>query len=548
MLLAEDVPLTLDEAPTFALSPDGTTLAFVGGSGTGRQLYVRRLDSPAVTAIAGTQGASSPFFSPDGQWIAFVSSESLKKVRVSGGSPPVRLTAATDRGGVWLDDDTIVYSLSRVSTLFRVSAAGGEATPLTKATDGSTEIHRLPTWIPERRALLFSGRTAGDGTLFIGAIDLQTRNQSTVLTGAYHPVYCAPGRLLFMREGSLFSAAFDVDRLTITGPETRVVDSLRTTPDALAAQYAASSAVLLYQPGTAGANADRSLIVWRDAKGQEQPLMSEIDTYRDLRFSPDGKRLAYAVLPLGIGTDLWVLDRARGFKSRLAYEAKFAEWWPVWSTDGRSIAYSEAETGIRLMNADGSGEKQTLSVNTQQWQVPGSFSPDGKLLAYEELHRETAGDIWIVPLAPKGQPQVFLKTPFSEGLPMFSPNGRWIAYLSNESGSFEIYVRPYPGPGPKHQVSGDQSFDLHYWSADGTKLFYRSGDGRRMMSVPVRTDGTEFESGKPSVLFELDPDQYPDMGFWGSFAAAPDGSGFALVKLVERETAARNHLMMKIDW
>jgi Tol biopolymer transport system component len=548
ILLAEAVPLTLDEAPTFALSSDGATLAFVGGSGTARQLYVRRLDSPAVTAIAGTQGASSPFFSPDGQWIAFVSSESLKKVRVSGSSPAVRLTAATDRGGVWLDDDTIVYSLGRSSTLFRVPAAGGEAVPLTKATAGSSGAHRFPTWIPERRALLFTGRDSGNGGMFIGSFDLQTGNQTTVLTGAYHPVYCAPGRLLFVRDSSLFSAPFDVDRLTVTGAETRMVDSLRAFPEVMAAQYAASAALLLYQPGTAIADVDRAVVVWRDIGGQERTLLPDPDTYRDLRLSPDGKRMAYSVLPRGLGTDLWVFDRARGLRTRLTYESKAAEWWPAWSPDGRSVAYSDTESGIKMMTGDGSGEKQTLTANAQQWQVPGSFSPDGKLLAYQELHRETAGDIWILPLAPKGPPEVFLKTPFSEGLPMFSPNGRWIAYTSNESGSFEIYVRPYPGPGPKHQVSGDQTFDVHYWSADGTRLFYRSGDGRRMMSVPVQTGGAEFESGKPSVLFELDPEQYPDMSFWGSFAAAPDGSGFALVKLVEREAAARNYLMMKIDW
>ena len=131
---------------------------------------------------------------------------------------------------------------------------------------------------------------------------------------------------------------------------------------------------------------------------------------------------------------------------------------------------------------------------------------------------------------------------------MFSPTGRWIAYTSNESGSFEIYVRPFPGPGARHQISGDQTFDVHYWSADGTKLFYRSGDGRRMMSVPVRSEGAEFEFGKATVLFELDPVLYPDMQFWGSFAAAPDGTGFALVKRDQPQSAVSTYLMLKLDW
>jgi serine/threonine-protein kinase len=546
MLLAEDVPLALQEAPAFAMSPDGTTLAFVGGDGSSRQLYVRRLDEPTATAIAGTVGASSPFFSPDGRWIAFVAAESLKKVRTTGGGLPERLTSATDRGGVWLNDDTIVYALNRASPLFRIPAAGGEASPLTSAKPGAT--HRFPTALPERRALLFTARNAGESVPYIAAFDLQTGNQTTLIENAYHAVYGPPGRVLFMREGALYRAALDDERLTIAGPETRVLESLRGTADAMAGQYAASGPVLVYQAGKPGGALDRGIVVWRSVTGQEQPLIPEVDTYRDLQFSPNGRRLAYSVLPPGRPTDLWVFDRSRGLKTRLTYDEKVGEWWPVWSPDGRSLAYSATESGIKLMAGDGSGEKPTLTTNTQQWQVPGSFSPDGRLLAYHELHRETAGDIWVAALGTNDPPKAFLRTPFYEGLPMFSPNGRWIAYTSNESGAYEIYVRPYPGPGPKHQISGDQTFDVHYWSADGTKLFYRSGDGRRMMSVPVQTDGTEFEFGKPSVLFELDPALYPDLQFWGSFAAAPDGSGFAIVKRTERETAVRTYLMLTLDW
>jgi serine/threonine-protein kinase len=546
MLLAEDVPLALEEAPAFALSPDGTTLAFVGGDGNSRQLYVRRLDAPTATALAGTTGASSPFFSPDGEWIAFVAAESLKKVRTAGGGLPVRLTSATDRGGAWLEDDTIVYALNRASPLFRIPAAGGEASSFTRATAGAT--HRFPTAVPERRALLFTVREPGENVPSIAALDLQSGAQTTLIENAYHPVYCRPGRVLFMRDGALYSAALDVEGLAIAGPERRLLEALRGLPDAMAGQYTAAGSALVYQPGQPGVSLDRGVVVWRSASGQEQPLIAEVDTYRDLQFSPDGRRLAYSLLAPGRPTDLWVFDRSRGLKTRLTYDEKVGEWWPTWSPDGRSLAYSATESGIKLMPSDGSGERPTLTTNTQQWQVPGSFSPDGRLLAYHELHRETAGDIWVAAIGTNDPPQAFLRTPFYEGLPMFSPNGRWIAYTSNESGAFEIYVRPYPGPGAKHQISGDQTFDVHYWSADGTKLFYRSGDGRRMMSVPVQTDVTEFEFGKPSVLFELDPALYPDMQFWGSFAAAPDGSGFAIIKRTEPETAVRTYLMLTIDW
>ena len=545
MHLAVDVPLALEEAPAFALSRDAAMLAFVGGSSSSRKLYVRRLDAAVATPVAGTDGASSPFFSPDGQWLAFVSNDSLKKVRISGGGPPIRLAIATDRGGVWTDDDTIIYVQARAGGLFQIPADGGTPRELTRA-DATAASHRFPTLVREKPAVLFTGRGHTQSAPVIFALDLKTGTQTTVLAGAYHPVYWEPGRLLFMRDSVLFSAPFDVGRLTITGPEVKVTDALRSIPDVMSAQFTATSKILLYQPGAVAH--DASVIVWRGTDGREQPFLTDPDTYRDPRFSPDGRRLAYSVLPPGAGTDLWVFDRTRGLKTRLTYEASIPEWWPAWTPDGSAIAYSDNENGIRLIRADGSGDRQVLTQNTQQWQVPMSFSPGAKHLAYTELNRETHGDIWVLPLAPKGEPQPFVKTPFHEHFPMFSPNGRWIAYGSNESGTFEVYVRPFPGPGPKYQISGDQSFDVHEWTADGTKLFYRSGDGRRMMSVPVRTDRTEFEFGKPSVLFELDPEQYPEMQFWGSFSAAPDGSGFALVKRLQPDSSARTHLMVMLDW
>ena len=560
MYVGEGVSLALEEAPAFALSRDGSTLAFVGGTGNSRKLYTRRLDALALTAIAGTEGASSPFFSPDGQWLAFISNESLKKVPTSGVSPAIRLTTATDRGGVWLDDDTIIYAPDRAGPLFRISASGGQPTRVTQVGNQLPTAHRFPTWLPERPAVLFTARDEIDAIPLILAVDLNTGVQTTIMTGAYHPIYVAPGRLLFMRNSSLYSTGFDVDRLRVNGPEIRITDALRASIEVMAGQFAASGATLLYQPGTLSTALDLAEVVWRDMMGKERPLLSEPATYRDLRFSPDGTRLAYAMLPGRAATDLWVFDRIRNLKTRLTYEAAVAEWWPVWTPDGRSIAYSEewrerGQHGIRMIRADGSGDRETVTDTSQSadqdkqgWQLPMSFSRDAKYLLYQDLQRDTAADIWILPFAPRGQPQTFLKTPFYEGLPTFSPNGRWIAYVSNESGNFEIYVRPFPGPGPKHQISGNQTFDLHFWSNDGKKLFYRSGDGTRMMSVSVRTDGPVFEFEKPEVLFELNAERYPDLSFWGSFAAAPDGSGFALVKLIKPDSGARSNLMLMTDW
>jgi Tol biopolymer transport system component len=355
------------------------------------------------------------------------------------------------------------------------------------------------------------------------------------------------GELMFVRNGTIFLAPFDVDRLRTSGEEKRVLSGVHVT-SGHAAQFAIGGTRLLYVAGGASDADDRSIVVWRSLSGDERVLLSEPGTYRDLRFSPDGRRLAYADFPAGsagASTDLWVYDIRRGVKVRLAATAS-GEWRPVWTRDGRDIIYADTSVGVRRVRADGSGAPTTLTT-TKLSHVPVSISPDGKYLAYHE-ERDFTGDIWILPLDPAGPPRRFFEGPGAETLPVFSPDGRLIAYTSNESGSPQLYIRPFPDADAKWQVSSGGTLDEHAWSPDGTKLYFRSGDGSKLMVVPVARNGNQLDISRAAPLFDLSSGDYSDVNFWGGLTLAPDGTGFALVKNLPRAQGDRPRLVLLDDW
>jgi Tol biopolymer transport system component len=277
-------------------------------------------------------------------------------------------------------------------------------------------------------------------------------------------------------------------------------------------------------------------------------LLADPGSYRDLRYSPDGRRLAYADFPAGnrgSSTDLWVADLERDVKVRLSGGTS-GEWRPVWTRDGRHIIYADTAGGIRRVRADGSGAPETLTTTTAS-QVPVSLSPDGKYLAYHET-RDFTADIWMLPLDPAGPPRKFIDSPAAETLPVFSPNGQWIAYVSDESGSPQLYVRPFPNADAKWQVSSTGTLDEHAWSKDGTKLYFRNGDGSKLMVAPVSVRDKQLEVGRATPLLDLSADDYPDVNFWGGLALAPDGRGLALVKKLPRTSQERPRLVLAADW
>ncbi len=528
-----------DSGTVADLSPDGTRLAYVGGSiatgatGQGRKLYIRSLDQLDATPLSGTEDALQPFFSPDGQWVAFFSSGKLKKVSVYGGAPMTLCDAPNPRGGSWGPDDTIVFTPNTTTGLSRVPAAGGTPEELTAPGD-EERSHRWPHVLPDGKAVLFITQ-ASDGTYddaSIEVLSLATGERKVVHEGGSVPRYLPTGHLVYVREGTLFAAPFDRDRLETTGPPAPIIEgvvsaggSTGEAPGDGAAQFAFSeTGTLVYLSGAS--RGENYKLVWVDGEGAVSTLSEQQAHYTTPRLSPDGRRLA-VTLNFGGEADVWVYEIERGAMTRLTFEPGY-DGFPVWSPDGERLAFGSSRDGSEAnlfwKRADGTGEAERLT-ESQNTQLLTSWSPDGKVLAFSELDPETSWDIWVLPLDGDREPQLFHRTPFLEAYPEFSPDGRWLAYFSDESGRFEVYVKPFPGPGGKWQISTDGGL-YPLWGPDGGELFYRSLEGDRMLVVPYTVDGESFRAGRPRELFQgqFASRRVPDADI------APDGKRFVMLQ------------------
>jgi Tol biopolymer transport system component len=530
-----------------ALSPDGAELAFVGLKDPRAlpQLYLRRLEELKASPLSGTEGARNPFFSPDGQWIAFFVDGNLKKISVTGGAAITLCEARDDRGGTWGEDGTIIFSQGRGNGssdggLSRVSSAGGAPEVLTNPDASAGEIgHYWPQVLPGGKAVLYTTApvtgTYQDTTIV--SQPLPSGPKQILLRGGYHGRYLPSGHLVYMREGTLFAVAFDVGRMQVTGPRAPAVEGVTSSASHGGAQFAASDrGTLAYVPGE---NRDAAFsIEWVDSAGRMGPLRATPGDYADLRFSPDGHRLALDIRDRD-QRDVWVYDWERGALSRLTFDPT-NDTRPVWTPDGRRIAFSSerAEKGIRNLywqRADGTGEAERITVsNNHQW--PGSWHPSGKFLAFSEIVRpKSSPDIMILPMEGSeasgwkpGKPTVFLNSPSVQNTPEFSPDGRWLAYMSNESGRFEVYVRPFPGPGGRWQVSTEGG-KYPMWSRSHPEIFYSALD-QRIMVAPYTLDGNSFRAEKPRRWSEGLFTGRPTSFF---FDLHPDGKRFALIKATE---------------
>jgi Tol biopolymer transport system component len=498
-----------------AISPDGRSVAFVASSAGKTQIYLRRADQFDPVPVRGTEGGVDPFFSPDGQWLGFMSAavpsggtltvlRKLQKVRIGGG-PPTTLCDATNRGASWGPDGTIVFAASPTSGLYRVSAAGGRAEPLTKL-ESSERSHRWPSFLPGGKAILFSiqptGASFADALIAVRSLD--TGEQRVVAQGGAVPVYLPTGHIVFARAGGLLAIPFDLRRLEVTGPAVPLLEGVSMNTATGASQYAIAAGSVVYLPG-AGSESRRELL-WVDRKGVARPVDAQKRPYTDLALSPDGQRIAVAMT--GQNSDIHMYEIARGTLSRLTY-APGVDATPIWTPDGRHVTFNGVRTGpmeILQTSFDGSGGEERLIEGGASNTQARSWHSSAKWLAYDR-----AGDIYVLSMIDGRTSKPFLAIPFVEEFAAFSPDGRWVAYQSNESGRFEIYVQPFPGPGGKSQVSADG--DLRpKWSRNGRELFFRAGGG--MMAVPIEP-GSTFTSGTARVLFE---GQYAP---W--YDVAPDG-------------------------
>jgi serine/threonine-protein kinase len=530
---------------TVAISPDGRRLVFPAHGPDGKQLLATRLlDQAQSTLLPGTDGGTDPFFSPDGQWIGFFAGGKFKKVSVQGGATVTLTSVNYPRGASWGEDGNIVATTGNIQPLVRFPAAGGKPQALTKLKPGEMS-HRWPQVLPGGSAVLFtaSARASGLDNANIKVVSLNTGQAKIVQLGGYFGRYLPSGHLLYVHQGVLFGVGFDLARLEVRGTPVPLLEDLAANPTVGGGQFDFSSTgALVYLAGKSSAQSWQ--VAWLDGSRKMQPLIAVPGTYTSQRFSPDGRKLAFG----SAISDIFVQDLERGTATRLTFNGK--AFTPVWASDGRHIAFNDG-SDILWIRSDGTGEPQRL-LEGQYNSFPYSFSPDGRHLAYYEVNPETGNDLWTLPLDfidpdhPKpGKPELFLRTPAGEALPTFSPDGRWIAHSSNETGTTEIYVRPFPvGSGGKWQISSGGG-RYAFWSKNGRELFYETTDGR-IMAMDYTVNGASFVPGQARVWYEkpiFDPGA-------GNLDLAPDGKRFAVLTVPEAPAGEKGtvHVTMLLNF
>ncbi|HEY7409948.1 MAG TPA: protein kinase [Vicinamibacteria bacterium] len=520
---------------SLALSPDGSRLAYVTGSREDHRLAVRVLSQPQSVVMPWTEGAVHPFFSPDGQWIAFFAGRALKKVPAAGGTA-ITLCPAPDVGGSWGPDGTIVFSGGPGRGLQRVSEDGGAPTDFVPLDAAAGErAHSYPFFLPGGGAVLFTVTTlrhlGGNHTV---VHDLATGTRRTLVSG-YDARYLPSGHLVFTRGRNVMAARFDLARRELKGPATPMIEDLAGYMLYPVAQFdVAGSGSIVYAPTTVFVPR-RLQWVGRDGTAREVGLAPGL--YEDPRLSHGGRQLA-----VEIDADIWLVDLARSALSRLTFAPEENET-PVWSPDDRRVAYSchyrqGGDTSICWRAADGSGDEEVL-FSRPSYVSLGAFAPDGRALLFIDNAVETGHDIGIFRFDDRRRPEPLLNSRFNERAPAVSPDGRWLAYSSDETGRREVFVQAFPGLGAKQQVSTDGG-DEPLWSRDGREVFYRRGLEVRAVAVHGAHD---LKVGAPRTLFAgryvsfpQRPESQYDVGADGRFL------------MMQREGPADPPLVMVVDW
>jgi serine/threonine protein kinase/Tol biopolymer transport system component len=504
--------------PSLAISPEGGTLAFVLGSGTTTRLFVKRPEDLEVMPMAGTEGARTPFFSPRGQWIAFFDEDDrqLKKLSLSGGEPVAVADTDSRWGAAWTPDGTIVFTLS-YGGLVRVSENGGKPEPVTNAEE---TYHIFPSLLPGGKVVLFTilPADADFDEASIAAVPVAGGAPKVVLESASFPHYAPTGHLVFVQGGHVLAAPFDQQALVVTGPPVELLEGVWTNSYIGYAEFTFSeTGTLLYISG--GSDPNRATLVSVDRNGTSIPLVTERRPYRVPRVSPDGRQLAFAIGDQQV--DIWAYDLSRRSFDRLTDSASW-DAYPLWQPGMNAMAFSSMREGPAAIYRIGlRSETVEKLVTAEHSNYPGSWSPDGKLLAYWQENPETGLDIWVYSVETASQ-EPFLRTAYNESAPEFSPDGRFIAYESNETGQqLEVYIRPYPEVNPSTRISTDGGRSPR-WSADGRELFYLVSG--KLMVVDIETEPNLAPSA-PRELFQGPYDRYYD--------PAPDGQSFVMIREME---------------
>jgi len=492
-----------DDPTSFAVSPDGHSLVFAAAGDGPQRLWLRTMDSLTPQPLPGTEGGSFPFWSPNSKSIAFFATSKLMRVDVGGGLPQALTPVQSLRGGTWNAESVIVYSPSNSSPLVKIAdTPGGKAALVTKMGKFQNS-HRYPSFLPNGRQFLFFavGSSEVQG-IYLGSLD---STDATLLTtsdtaGAYFESADGLGWLLFIRQGALVGRRLDASKGILLGDPVVVADSVSSEPTFGTGAFSVSkTGVVAYRSGTAV----RRQLTWFDRSGKPQGALgpAEGSGMAAPSLSPDGTRAAVFRSVQG-NTDIYVFDAVR--TNRFTFDAGL-DRYPLWSHDGRRILFDSNRKGRRQLYwglSDRNGAEELLSESDED-KAPNDVSSDGRFLLYVSLSPDSGADLWVLPLNEQGKPgkpTAFLKTMFEERQGQFSPDGHWVAYQSNESGAgYEIYVRPFPGPGGQYQVSTGGGIQPR-WRHDGKELFYVAPDGK-LMAVPVNGNSGAFTMGKPTELF-----------------------------------------------
>ena len=523
-----------------AVSPDGRRLAFVAAVEGKQLLWIRSLESVSVQALAGTEGAIYPFWSADSRFVGFFAEQKLKKIDVAGG-PPITLCNAPDgRGGTWNRDGVIVFAPTSTGGLYRVSAAGGVATAVTKLDEARVEnSHRWPFFLPDGEHFLYlsgggAGFTISEGAAI--AVSSLTKQDSKVITSANSNTAYAQGYLLFLRERTLMAQGFDPKRLETTGDAFPIGEQVQTGRAPGTGIFSVSEdGVLVYQsgPGESG-----SELIWFDRTNKPVGKLGDLSPYNSFSLSPDGKSATVAVSNQVGGSNLWLYEVARGLKTPFTFGPAQTRG-QVWSPDGGTIFFTSNRKGhfdlYRKASSGAGSEELLLESNLDK--TATSISPDGRFLLYHTVDPKTKQDLWVLPLDGGQKPFAFLQEQSNEGNAHFSPNGRWLAYQSDESGRSEIYVTPFPSPSGKRQISTSGG---RWPKWRGKEVFYLTLDNKLMVSE-VNVNGETVEIGSARSLFEIRPG-----GPGNVYDVSADGQRFLVNMAVEQQITAP--LTLVLNW
>jgi eukaryotic-like serine/threonine-protein kinase len=521
-----------------AISPDGSKFAFAAVDATGKtQLWVRPLESESAQPLAGTDGAQFPFWSPDSQTIGFFADGKMKRLEASGGGLQVLADAPVPRGGTWNQDGMILFAPGAAGGLYRVSASGGTVEQVTTLDPKKNEdSHRWPCFLPDGKHFVFlvrSGLTTGAAQIY--GSSLGAKDKSLIADSGGRPGCAQPGYLLFVRGSNLMAQKFDQKSLQLSGDPTPVVEQLGRDYTFSAAYTVSRNGIMVAHNG----GVSTSVLTWYDRTGKAGAALGT-DNYNVIRFSPDGKTLSTSIYDNSGGEDVWLLDLARGVRTRFTFGPALSDD-PVWSPDGKMIVFDSNRTGSYAIYQKPSNgtQKEELVYADPAIKFTTSWSPDGKFVLMDHIGVDAQGrtSIWVLPMFGDHKAYPLISNDFNNTFSQFSPDGHWVAYDSNESGRDEIYAVAFPNPTARFQISTSGGANAQ-WRPDGKELFYTDADNK-IMAVDIASHGDALQIGTPHALWQ------PRLQAVNPPYATPDGKRFLANELPLQSTS---HLSLTLNW